>query len=103
LLVFLKKRGKKEFSYCIASLWASRLWIDLTALLLSGRIGVGLGFGRQKVVSHLVSGIIILIDKSIKAGMNQPWRYLWGDPETLGAPMPLDNGTARILDPERKT
>ncbi len=45
------------------------LGIDLTGLaVLSGAIGVGLGFGLQKVVSNLVSGIIILLDKSIKPG-----------------------------------
>jgi len=43
--------------------------IDLTGLaVLSGAIGVGLGFGLQKVVSNLVSGFIILLDKSIKPG-----------------------------------
>ena len=45
------------------------LGIDLTGLaVLSGAIGVGLGFGLQKVVSNLVSGVIILLDKSIKPG-----------------------------------
>ena len=43
--------------------------VDLTGLaVLSGAIGVGLGFGLQKVVSNLVSGIIILLDKSVKPG-----------------------------------
>nr|WP_227258331.1 mechanosensitive ion channel domain-containing protein [Kangsaoukella pontilimi] len=43
--------------------------VDLTGLaVLSGAIGIGLGFGLQKVVSNLVSGIIILLDKSIKPG-----------------------------------
>lgn len=43
--------------------------VDLTGLaVLSGAIGVGLGFGLQKVVSNLVSGIIILMDKSVKPG-----------------------------------
>lgn len=43
--------------------------IDFTALtLISGAVGVGLGFGLQKVVSNLVSGIILLLDKSIKPG-----------------------------------
>jgi small-conductance mechanosensitive channel len=42
---------------------------DLTGLaVLSGAIGVGIGFGLQKVVSNLVSGVIILMDKSIKPG-----------------------------------
>ncbi|MEJ1990901.1 MAG: mechanosensitive ion channel [Maritimibacter sp.] len=43
--------------------------VDLTGLaVLSGAIGVGLGFGLQKVVSNLVSGFILLLDKSIKPG-----------------------------------
>jgi small-conductance mechanosensitive channel len=47
----------------------STLNIDLTALtLLSGAVGVGLGFGLQKVVSNFISGIIILMDQSIKPG-----------------------------------
>ncbi|MFY0634538.1 MAG: mechanosensitive ion channel [Vannielia sp.] len=42
---------------------------DLTGFaVLSGAIGIGLGFGLQKVVSNLVSGVIILLDKSIKPG-----------------------------------
>ncbi len=46
-----------------------KLNIDLTALtVLSGAVGVGLGFGLQKVVSNFISGIIILVDQSIKPG-----------------------------------
>jgi len=47
----------------------STVGIDLSALaLFSGAVGVGLGFGLQKIVSNLVSGIILLADKSIKPG-----------------------------------
>lgn len=43
--------------------------IDLTALaVFSGAVGLGLGFGLQKVVSNLISGFILLTDKSIKPG-----------------------------------
>ena len=43
--------------------------VDLTALtVLGGAIGLGLGFGLQKVVSNLISGLILLMDKSIKPG-----------------------------------
>ncbi len=43
--------------------------INLTTLtVFSGAIGLGIGIGLQKVVSNLVSGIIILMDKSIKPG-----------------------------------
>ena len=43
--------------------------IDLTALtVFSGALGLGIGFGLQKVASNLISGIIILSDRSIKPG-----------------------------------
>ncbi len=43
--------------------------VDLTVFtVLSGAIGVGIGFGLQKVVSNFISGIIILLDESIKPG-----------------------------------
>lgn len=47
----------------------STVGIDFTALaFFSGAVGVGVGFGLQKIVSNLVSGIILLADKSIKPG-----------------------------------
>jgi small-conductance mechanosensitive channel len=47
----------------------STVGIDFSSLaFFSGAIGVGLGFGLQKIVSNLVSGIILLADKSIKPG-----------------------------------
>jgi small-conductance mechanosensitive channel len=39
-----------------------------TLAVLSGAIGLVIGFGLQKIVSNLISGIIILLDKSIKPG-----------------------------------
>ncbi|MYM55018.1 mechanosensitive ion channel family protein [Thalassovita mangrovi] len=60
--------------------------VDLTGLaFLSGAIGVGLGFGLQKVVSNLVSGVIILMDKSIKPGDVISLGPTFGWIEALGA------------------
>lgn len=43
--------------------------LNLTSLaVFSGALGLGIGFGLQKVVSNLISGIILLMDKSIKPG-----------------------------------
>ncbi|MCY3605393.1 MAG: mechanosensitive ion channel [Gammaproteobacteria bacterium] len=43
--------------------------IDLTALaVIGGAVGFGIGFGLQKVFSNLISGLILLMDKSIKPG-----------------------------------
>lgn len=56
--------------YASAGLIAlSGVGIDLTSLaLFSGAVGVGIGFGLQKVFSNLVSGVILLLDRSIKPG-----------------------------------
>ena len=43
--------------------------IDLTVLsVLGGAIGVGIGFGLQKVASNYISGFIILLDRSVRIG-----------------------------------
>jgi small-conductance mechanosensitive channel len=64
----------------------SSVGIDFSALaLFSGAVGVGIGFGLQKIVSNLVSGIILLADKSIKPGdiITLGDNYGWVD--TMGA------------------
>ena len=43
--------------------------IDLTALaVFGGALGVGIGFGLQRVVGNFISGLILLLDNSIKPG-----------------------------------
>jgi small-conductance mechanosensitive channel len=60
--------------------------IDLTAFaVFSGAIGVGVGFGLQKVVSNLVSGVILLLDRSIKPGDVIEIDGTYGSVSTLNA------------------
>ncbi len=43
--------------------------IDLSAFaLFSGAVGVGVGFGLQKIIANFISGVILLADKSVKPG-----------------------------------
>ena len=43
--------------------------IDLTVLsVFGGALGVGIGFGLQKVASNYISGFIILLDRSVRIG-----------------------------------
>ncbi len=45
------------------------LGIDLTALaFFGGAFGLAIGFGLQKTFGNLISGILLLLDKSIKPG-----------------------------------
>lgn len=49
----------------------SAVGIDLTALsVLGGAIGVGIGFGLQKLASNYVSGFVILAERSVRIGDN---------------------------------
>jgi small-conductance mechanosensitive channel len=47
----------------------SAVGIDLTALsVLGGAVGVGLGFGLQKIAANYVSGFVILAERSLRIG-----------------------------------
>ena len=47
----------------------SAVGINLSALtIFTGAAGVGIGFGLQRIVANFISGIILLVDKSVKPG-----------------------------------
>jgi small-conductance mechanosensitive channel len=66
--------GVSKFSYFLLVglgilLGINAAGVDVTTLnVLTGAIGIGLGFGLQSVASNFVSGFVLLIDKSIKPG-----------------------------------
>lgn len=63
-------KALKAISIVIAGwIGIKSLGIDLTALaVLGGAIGLGAGFGLQRVISNMVSGVVLLLDKSIRPG-----------------------------------
>lgn len=60
----------KFLLYTIAILVAlNSVGIDLTTLtVFGGALGVGIGFGLQRIASNFISGFILLFDRSIKIG-----------------------------------
>lgn len=48
---------------------ASALGIDLTKLaIIGGALGIGIGLGLQNIVNNFFSGLIIMLEKSLKVG-----------------------------------
>ncbi len=68
--IVLIGKALKGAAFTIAVLAAlSMIGVDLTALaVFSGALGIGIGIGLQKLASNLLSGVIILLDRSIKPG-----------------------------------
>ena len=66
----LMVKAQHIFVYFIAVLVGlDVLGIDLTALaVLGGAVGIGIGFGLQKITSNFISGLILLFEKSIEEG-----------------------------------
>lgn len=60
----------KVILYTVAVLIAlNSVGIDLTTLtVFGGALGVGLGFGLQRIASNFISGFILLFDRSIRPG-----------------------------------
>jgi small-conductance mechanosensitive channel len=66
LLVKMIRVGLVIFAVVLAM---GAVGINLSALaIFSGAAGVGIGFGLQKIVANFISGIILLVDKSVKPG-----------------------------------
>lgn len=67
--VLLSKVFRITFIVVAIAVGVNAVGIDLTAFaVFTGALGLGIGFGLQKVISNLVSGIILLLDRSIKPG-----------------------------------
>ena len=66
LLVKMIRMGLMVVAVVIA---LSAVGINLSALaVFTGAVGVGLGLGLQKIVANFISGLILLVDKSVKPG-----------------------------------
>ncbi len=84
--VLLTKVVKISLLFLAVIITLGVLGIDLSAFaFIGGAIGVGLGFGLQKVVGNLVSGIILLLDRSIKPGDVIEIGSTYGRIQSLGA------------------
>ncbi|MGM0422564.1 MAG: mechanosensitive ion channel family protein [Pseudomonadota bacterium] len=69
LKVLFSKLLKISLVFIAIMFGLNAIGFDMTTFaLFGGAIGVGLGFGLQKVVSNFISGIILLLDRSIKPG-----------------------------------
>lgn len=69
LRILIVKIGKYGLFFLIFILAAETLGVEIQSLsFFAGAVGLGLGFGLQKLISNLSSGVVLLVDKSIKPG-----------------------------------
>lgn len=67
--VVLSKLIRVVFIFLAVLIALSAVGLDITLLsVFGGALGVGLGFGLQKIASNYVSGFIILVDRSVQIG-----------------------------------
>ena len=69
LRMALSKAARTVFLILAVLVSLPAVGIDLTVLsVFGGALGVGIGFGLQKVASNYISGFIILLDRSVRIG-----------------------------------
>lgn len=69
LRMALSKAARTLFLILAVLVALPAVGIDLTVLsVFGGALGVGIGFGLQKVASNYISGFIILLDRSVRIG-----------------------------------
>ncbi|MGB5621001.1 MAG: mechanosensitive ion channel domain-containing protein [Gammaproteobacteria bacterium] len=84
--VLLSKLFKISLIILVVLAAVSSVGIDISAFaVFGGAIGVGIGFGLQRIVSNLISGVILLLDKSIKPGDVIAIDDEYGRVDSLGA------------------
>jgi small-conductance mechanosensitive channel len=69
LRVMLSKLSQALLIFAAVMVVMPAVGIDLTLLsVFGGMLGVGIGFGLQKIASNYISGFIILMDRSVNIG-----------------------------------
>ena len=69
LRMALSKAARTVFLILAVLMALPAVGIDITVLsVFGGALGVGIGFGLQKVASNYISGFIILLDRSVRIG-----------------------------------
>jgi len=79
--------------------------IDLTAVsILTGAVGLGIGFGLQNIASNFISGIIILFERPVRMGDRITVGNVEGDVVRIGARSTsvLTNDNIDIIIPNSK-
>ncbi len=67
--VLLSKFSKLSIYGLAAIITLQVIGVKLSSLaVMGGAIGVGVGFGLQRIVSNMISGVLLLLDKSLKPG-----------------------------------
>ncbi|MDG2044377.1 MAG: mechanosensitive ion channel, partial [Maricaulis sp.] len=83
--ILLTKAGQIVLMASAGLMALSTMNIDLSALaIFGGAIGIGIGFGLQKIFSNLVSGVLLLLDRSVKPGDVITVDETYGKVTTLG-------------------